>query len=114
MVMAGKDFKCPCCGQDLTDPRLESRVRQIEEEVGEELTVTSGYRCKKHNEEVGGSPTSSHMKGLAVDLACGNSRLRYRVVGAAIRLGVTRIGIGKNYIHLDIDRQKAPRVIWLY
>ena len=96
------------------DIRLERLVRHIEERAGEELIITSGYRCEKWNRKVGGSPTSSHLKGLAVDIGIDRSRLRYRVIGAAIRLGFHRIGIGTNFIHLDIDRAKAPRVIWVY
>jgi len=108
-------FACRCgCGRNWVDVRLESMVHRLEEEVGERLVVTSGYRCEAHNRAVGGSPTSSHKKGLAADLACDASRLRYRIIGAAIRLGFHRMGIGKNFIHLDIDRSKAPRVIWIY
>lgn len=110
-----KRFGCPCgCGRNWIDPRIPMLHRQLEEEVGEALIVTSGYRCEAHNREVGGKASSSHLKGLAMDLACDRSRLRYALVGAAIRLGVSRIGIGHNFIHLDIDRQKAPRVIWVY
>ena len=107
-------FKCPCCEENLIDPRVAALHREIEKEAGRALNVTSGYRCKKHNEEVGGSKTSSHIKGLAWDIGCDWSRLRYRIVGAAIRLGINRIGIGKKFVHLDIDRQKPPRVIFAY
>lgn len=107
-------FRCPCCKKNWIDPRVEALHRQVEQDVGEELLVTSGYRCETHNAEVGGSGTSSHLKGLAWDVSCGRSRLRYRVIAAAIRIGIDRIGIGKDFIHLDIDRRKASRVIWVY
>lgn len=32
------------------------------------ILITSGYRCEKLNKIVGGSPTSRHMLGLAVDI----------------------------------------------
>lgn len=35
------------------------------------LTVTSGYRSPERNAQVGGSPTSLHMQGRAVDVAPG-------------------------------------------
>ena len=35
---------------------------------GEPLLVSSGYRVPQLNVAVGGSPTSDHMNGLAVDL----------------------------------------------
>ena len=112
--MSRERFACPCCGENEIDPRVAQMVSDIEEDVGERLKVSSGYRCEKHNRDVGGSDTSSHLKGLAVDLEIGRSRLRYRVIGAALKRGIHRIGIGKNLLHLDIDRQKDPRVIWLY
>jgi hypothetical protein len=28
--------------------------------------------------------------------------------------GVTRIGIGKDFVHVDIERTKDQRVVWLY
>ena len=109
-----KRFACPCCGANYIDIRLERLVGHIEQRAGEKLTITSGYRCRKHNRMVGGSETSSHLKGLAADILTDISRLRYRVIGEAIRLGFHRIGVGSNFVHLDIDRQKAPRVIWVY
>lgn len=109
-----KRFTCPCCGKNWIDPRVPRLHRQLEEEVGETIPINSGYRCEKHNKEIGGSETSSHLKGLAWDSKCTRSRLRWRLVGAAIRLGIDRIGIGHDFIHLDIDRSKDPRVIWVY
>jgi len=96
------------------DPRLIFFVEEIERYTGQKLEVNSGYRCEKHNRKVGGSKTSSHLKGLAVDLEVDNSRLRFKVVSMAISLGIHRIGISRNFIHLDIERRKDPEVIWLY
>ncbi len=109
------EFKCPCCGENMIDPRVEGLHKSMEEEIGEKIKVNSGYRCPKHNEEVGGSETSSHLKGLAWDVDCDLSNPRYRILRAAILSGISRIGIGKGYLHLDIDRSKEPtRCIWLY
>ena len=107
-------FACPCCGEDWIDPRVATKVQAIESETGVKLTITSGCRCKAHNKKVGGSETSSHLKGLAVDIACERSRTRHYIIATAIRLGFTRIGIGKTFIHLDLDQQKSAEVIWLY
>lgn len=38
--------------------------------LGFPLVVSSGYRCPELNRIVGGSPSSQHMKGEAVDLKC--------------------------------------------
>lgn len=40
----------------------------IREQWGEALLVSSGFRVPRVNASVGGSPTSNHMDGLAVDI----------------------------------------------
>jgi zinc D-Ala-D-Ala carboxypeptidase len=107
-------FACRCCGVNYIDLRWGMLVRHLEERIGQSLNVTSGYRCEKHNHAVGGSSTSSHLTGLAIDVACSGSRLRWQILDAAIRMEIRRIGIGRNFIHMDIDRSKDPRVVWLY
>jgi len=39
----------------------------LREEVGK-IRVNSGYRTPEHNRQIGGSPTSDHIKGCAVDI----------------------------------------------
>ena len=39
---------------------------------GKPIIVNSGYRCPTLNKAVGGSKTSSHMKGLAADITAGS------------------------------------------
>lgn len=107
-------FACPCCGADQTDPRIKAIVGFLEQYTRESLTVTSAYRCFEHNLKVGGTPNSSHLRGLAVDIACGSDALRFYLVHRALELNVSRIGISKNFIHLDIDRAKNARRIWVY
>ena len=115
--MAGEQkdrFACKCCSRNIIDPRVVTLHRAIEMDVLESITVNSGCRCERYNKKIGGSPTSSHLRGLAWDVDCDGSTMRYRILNAAIKLGIDRIGIGKGYLHLDIDRQKDRRVIWLY
>ena len=50
----------------LTANKLEC-VRKV---LGFPIIITSGYRCPALNTQVGGSPTSAHTKGLAVDFHC--------------------------------------------
>ena len=109
-------FECKCgCRGNLIDPRVVTMHQAIEEEcLMGDLPVNSGWRCQKHNKAVGGSPTSSHLRGLAADIGCKSSAQRYELLRAAMHQGVGRIGIGKNFVHIDIDRSKDKRVIWLY
>ena len=74
----------------------------------------SGYRSKAHNQKVGGVPQSSHRLGKACDIACIGSRHRFLIVNALIEAGFNRIGIAKNFIHVDNDMNKSSNVIWTY
>lgn len=105
--------KCGCRGNQI-DPCVVVTHQALEEECLTTLPVNSGWRCQKHNKAVGGSPTSSHLKGLAADLGCKDSTERYHILRAAMHQGVSRIGIGKEFVHIDMDRGKDQRVIWLY
>lgn len=106
-------FACRCCHKNWIDPRLAYRVEQIELWT-DALTITSACRCRKHNADEGGSETSSHLKGLAVDILCKTSRLRFLIISMAVKLGISRIGIGPNFVHLDMDIKKDQGVVWLY
>lgn len=86
----------------------------IRNDIGVALSVTSGFRTEEHNAWVGGVPGSAHTKGLACDVYCDNSVMRYEIVKAAIKNGIARIGIGKNFIHLDMDYSLPQQVMWLY
>lgn len=76
--------------------------------------INSGYRSKSHNAKVGGKKNSSHLKGLAADIKCTNSRDRYIIIKALLVCGFNRIGINKSFIHVDIDESKKHSVSWLY
>ena len=81
--------------------------------------ITSGYRTKEHNiaiyKKLGKKPIeSSHLKGLACDIACSDSRARFLIINALLEAGFTRIGIANNFIHVDLDCDKSQNVIWTY
>ena len=86
---------------------------KLRESINMPLTIKSGARCNTHNKSVGASPTSSHTKGVAVDIRAINDLTKAKIIHYATRLGITRIGIAKTFIHLDIDKDKSP-AIWDY
>jgi uncharacterized protein YcbK (DUF882 family) len=110
------EFACKCkkCGLDNIDLGLVSKLDDARDMAGIPFTINSGLRCASWNRAVGGSPTSSHMKGLAVDIAADNSAARFLIVDSLIRVGLTRIGIAKTFIHCDVDPNKTAKRIWLY
>jgi uncharacterized protein YcbK (DUF882 family) len=90
------------------------RLDELRERCDFPFKINSGYRTKDHNAKVGGSPRSSHRIGLAVDIHCNDSARRFKIVSEAIKMGFSRIGIAKTFIHIDDDRAKSQGVIWLY
>ena len=81
-----EEFECRCCGStgspqagENIEALVENVLDPARERLGMPIIVNSGYRCPKHNEEVGGVKNSQHMKGEAADIttgsAAGNKRL---------------------------------------
>jgi zinc D-Ala-D-Ala carboxypeptidase len=109
-----EEFKCRCCGQYDLAPlqRLAAELELVRPDVGP-MTITSGFRCKVHNANVGGAPHSFHLRGLAADIACSTHAARFRLVKSLLEHGWTRIGIAKLFVHADLG--EAPQhVIWTY
>ena len=110
-----KEQSCRCCGEGQLNPRFLEKLNKARELAGIPFVLNCGYRCEKHNKEVGGSDTSSHLDGLAVDIRCTNSVNRYKIIKALLEADICRIGIGKDFVHCDDDvRSKIPNLIWLY
>ena len=93
---------------------LLSKLDMIREEFGKPIHINSGYRTEAHNEEVGGKPTTSHLKGLAADIACKNSADRFELINLFIKYEINRIGVATTFIHIDIDKHKVKNVMWTY
>lgn len=79
---------------------------------GGPLYINSSYRTPQQNVKCGGSPTSSHLKGLAFDIKCTNSVDRYKLLDAIHIMGIKRYGIYKTFIHIDFDDTKPQEVCW--
>ena len=110
------EMKCRCGKCDgIADMAMEfmAKLQAARSTADRAFMITSGYRCPQHPESVK-RPTSSHTIGRAADIATADSRSRHVVVRALLRSGFTRIGIGKDFIHVDDDPDKATHVIWDY
>jgi uncharacterized protein YcbK (DUF882 family) len=75
--------------------------------------ITSGLRTSDHNADLPESvKDSSHLRGLAVDLACPDSRTRYLMLSSLLAAGFNRIGVYSAHLHADCDSSLPPNVIW--
>lgn len=89
-------------------------IDHIRHKCGFPFKITSGYRTEVQNKLAGGKPNSAHTHGLACDILVPSSRERFKIVEYAIDCEIKRIGIGANFVHLDLDFSKDQEVIWLY
>ena len=102
---------CRCgCGYDPTPRLIKIMIHYAEEIAGIDFEISSWSRCVKHNASVKGSPTSSHLEGMAVDIRTADNEERFRVLKGLIRAGFERILIYKTFIHADIDEAKTMKI----
>jgi hypothetical protein len=99
----------PGVNPKLLDQKLQKALFFIDKASTFEIICTSGLRTPEHNAEVGGSPTSSHLKGLACDFSTPDSKTRYWIRYWAYMAGIRRLGQPKigDHLHLDIDYTKV-------
>jgi zinc D-Ala-D-Ala carboxypeptidase len=108
------ELKCPCCGEigaieEFLLPRLQT-ARII---YNEPIIVTSGYRCEKHNAEIGGATSSLHPLSSAIDASYSSGTKLGRLVNAFIAAGFNEIGIYEKHIHAGYNQYQGPlKVFW--
>jgi len=104
------DFDCRCgaCEITLIDSKLIHNLDRLQLFVnyfsGEALQITSAYRCEAHNRAVGGSKTSQHMAGKAIDIVNPFNKLKetdIREILFKLGFDYVEVNLDKNYIHMD-------------
>jgi len=110
------EFDCKHTGKNEMKPEYLQVLQAVRTEYGKPMLVTSGFRHWTHPVEARkGHTTGEHTRGTCADIACSNSADRFRLVAIALKHGITRIGIAKNFIHLGIGGPGLPtNVIWEY
>lgn len=112
------EYRCRCC--EKLPPQFDinhllqcymylfDKFDDLRREWGKPLYVTSGYRCPKHNKEVGGSDMSAHVFGLALDIGfktaddVGRFVTIAKEVAPDLRLGWRKyLESGQNFVHID-------------
>lgn len=109
------DFICPCCDMVKLVPgffRHAALLERLACGLAFPITVTSGYRCEKHNRSIGGAPRSWHLL-FATDIIPSDE---YRgdmeaalsdMYDLAKELGFGGIGRYERHIHLDCRPERA-------
>lgn len=103
----------PCSLQDMKQDFM-NRLDTVRDVTGIPLVITCAYRSREYDLAKGRSGNSAHTRGMAVDIRCTTSANAFKIVQAALKVGFTRIGIGKTFIHLDSDTSLPQNVMWNY
>ena len=105
------ELRCKCCGKLVINQDFRDRLNKARFYAWFPFVVNSGYRCEKHNSDVG-STSLNHVAGKAADIKCVDAHDRYIMVQSMINAGMLGIGIGPKYVHCDINRELGH--IWTY
>ena len=109
--------KCdPPCDRESMEQDFLDVMDDIRRRARIPLVINCAYRSREYDKKKGRSGNSAHTQGLAVDIRCNTSENRLKIVKAALECGITRIGIGKTFIHIDMgERVGLPaNVMWHY
>lgn len=110
-----EEVKCNCgCGYGSIRHELLYRLEVARCLAMVPFIIRSWCRCDVWNKEIGGSVGSSHVLGLAVDIEAIDPNVMLRILFSLVCAGFNRIGIGKDFIHVDCDAAKTPNIIWFY
>ena len=108
------EFACHgsgCCSTVLIDEQLVTYLQKIRSHFGKPITITSGYRCAKHNKSVGGATASRHAQGMAADIVV-QGIAPAEVAKYAESIGIKGIGLYETakdgyFVHVDTRTSKS-------
>ena len=112
------EFWCSCgCGKEGPNGNhisqsLVLKLEIVRTAINKPMKINSGIRCLKYNRSIKSSDTSSHIKCVAADISCTQMSDRHLLMSHLPKL-FERIGIHKDFIHVDIDTDKR-RGIFVY
>ena len=87
---------------------------RLRDEAGIPLLLSCAYRSRAWDMSKGRSGNSAHTTGHAVDIRCNNTATRMKIVKAALKIGIRRIGIDGSFVHVDNSPTLTQDVIWTY
>ena len=104
----------PSCSMKDMDNDFLLLLDKLREKCGFPLVISCAYRSKEWDLKKGRSGNSAHTRGKAVDIRYNSSSTAYAIVKNAMELGIKRIGVGKNFIHIDNDDSLPQNVLFNY
>jgi len=108
------EFKCPCCGETKIKCKLIIALEELRSSIHKPIKILSGYRCERHNHEIGGARQSRHLISDASDIYVPGLSLMRLVMTALCVKAFENGGIGLyipykdgnrwrgNFLHVDV------------
>ena len=109
--LSAKEYSCRCtnpdCGLQLVAYRMLHAYQMTRVQYGSPITVTSGFRCQKHNDspKVNGNKISMHKYGYGIDL----TSLRLDILEESARAHFDIVIRYEKYIHCHMSLAEYPR-----
>lgn len=108
------EFKCKCggCISPIPSSELMAVLELVRLYFGKPVMITSGYRCREHNEAVGGAKGSRHLLSDAADIQVKDVKPE-SVYNFLDRTFPDSYGMahGETFTHIDVRPVKAR---WSY
>lgn len=118
--LSTSEFSCQCkysdCIEQKADVELINKLQLIRDWIKLPLKITSGYRCSKHQKDLGESGIqtakglSQHELGKAADIKC--SSLTSGELAQKAENFFQAIGIANSFVHVDLRGPEKRR--WSY
>jgi lysozyme family protein len=106
------DCKCSRCSETKVSLKHIVRLQALRDLLRKPVTITSGFRCARHNAEVGGvtgengGNVSQHVLGTATDIKV-SGLTPAQVAEAAEAVGFDGIGRYRTFTHVDSRGSRA-------
>lgn len=107
-----EEMACPCCKRCDMNPEFMNKLQKFRDLLGFPVQIDSGFRCERHNQDIGGVKNSQHLVGKAADISYRHlpADQRCLLISQAL-VNFDGIGLGKTFIHIDCRGNKA---LWFY
>lgn len=99
--------------RDAIKALVDTVLQPLRDAWGKPLHINSGYRCPELNREVGGMPTSQHVKGEAADVACDNP-VELARLAASMHLPYDQMILYPTFVHFSHRLKGQQRGQTLY
>lgn len=102
------ELECSCCHKLIFDANLIRLLQRLRNYVNKPVNVTSGYRCEKHNDDVGGVKNSYHAQGKAADIYVDGMSVD-DLAQLCILCGFMGVGLYRKQKFVHVDVRDIPK-----